>query len=316
MKSLTAKIVLTTLIALLVAHANAQYPNKPVRLIVPFAAGDALDGSARVLADLLAPVLGQQIIVDNRAGAAGAIAAEVVAKGPADGYTLLYGTTAMITITPYVRKVAYDPAELDAVARVSALTALVAVNKDFPAKTLAEFVAEAKKNPGKFSYATAGEGTLLHLIGESLQSTLGIKLLHVPYKGMAPAVTDFLSGQINVFIEPVVLSHIQAGRGTALAVIGDKRLQEIPNAPTMKELGIPFNATAWFGIFVPKGTQRTAVDKLASGISSVIGRSEFASKLPPAVFPAFQSAEQFAKTIEADRTMYRTVIKQLDLKLD
>lgn len=154
------KCGIAAVLVLAMFQSQAQYPSKPIRLVVHFAAGDALDSSARVLSDLLNPVMGQQVLVDNRPGAAGAIAAEGVAKSSADGYTLLYGTTAMMTITPYVRKLAYDPSQFDTVDCVSALTVVVAVDKDFPATNWADFVAAARKNPGKFSYATAGEGTL------------------------------------------------------------------------------------------------------------------------------------------------------------
>lgn len=132
--------------------------------------------------------------------------------------------------------------------------------------------------------------------------------MHVPYKGMAPALTDFLAGRINVFFEPVVIGHLQAGRGRAVAVIGDNRLIELPDTPTLAELGVPFKAKAWFGVFAPRGTPREAVDRLSAAIRTVTATNDFRAKLPPAIFPAFLSAEQFAHSIDEDRAMYRAVI--------
>ena len=310
--------LLFPLFVLFLGHgAHAEYPDKIIRLIVPFPAGAGLDTSARVFAELLRPALGQQVIVENRPGAAGDIAADAVAKSSADGYTLLYGTTAMITITPYLRKTPYDPAvDLVPVSRVATLDTVVAVNKDFPASTWAEFVDIAKRNPGKYTYASSGDGTFLHLAGEHLQAVTGMKLLHVPYKGMAQAITDFLSGQINVVLEPAVIQHVRAGRGKALAVFSDIRLPELPGVPTIKELGVPFELKAWFGIFAPRGTPREVVGKLVGAIAQISERPEFRDKLPTAVFSAYMPPEIFAKSIDDERAVYRGIIKRLNLRLE
>lgn len=315
MKQLKWLFLSLTLLA--AAGAHAEYPDRIVRLIVPFAAGDALDSSARVFAELLRPALGQPVIVENRPGAAGDIAAEAVAKSSADGYTLLYGTTAMMTITPYVRKSPYDPAaDFAPVARVATLTALVAVNRDFPAANWSEFVDLARRNPGKYSFASSGEGTMLHLAGEQLQSAATIKLLHVPYKGMAQAITDFLSGQINIVLEPAVIQHVRAGRGKALAVFSDRRLPELPNVPTLKELGVATEIKPWFGIFAPRATPREIVARLSGAISQITERSEFKEKLPPAVFSGYVPPEAFAKSIGEERAIYQAIIKRLNLRLN
>jgi tripartite-type tricarboxylate transporter receptor subunit TctC len=307
-------------LALLVALPGyAQYPNKVVRLVIPFAPGDGPDLSARVLVDRLSAVLGQQVIAENRPGAAGSIAAEYVAKqAPADGYTLLYATTAMMTITPQLRKTGYDPAtDFETVSRVASAVMIVAVNKTFPASTWPEFVAEAKRNPGKYSIASSGEGTILHLAGEHLQNVAGIKLLHVPYKGLALAITDFLSGQINVTLEPAsVLPHIKAGNGKALLVLDEKPLADFPGVPTLAQYNMPFDLKPWFGVFAPHGTPKEVTTRLAAATAQVAADPAFREKLPSGLFPAYLDSPAFNKLMESDRAAYREVIKRLNLRLD
>jgi tripartite-type tricarboxylate transporter receptor subunit TctC len=299
------------------AHpATAQSSARPLRLVVPFPAGDALDASARTLADQLAPLLSQPVIVDNRPGAGGNIAAEAVARAPADGYTIMYATTAMLAITPYLRQTPYDPEkDFDPVARVSTISLVVAVNADHPAKTWAELVTLSRQNPGKYTWATPGDGTLIHLMGEQLQTLAGVRWTHVPYKGMGQAVSDFLAGQINVYLEPGIVPQANAGKARLLAILADTRLAEAPAVPTLREAGLPFETTGWFGIVAPRGTPGEAIARLSAAIRTATGQREFASRLPPAVAPAFQSSSDFAATVRNDRQVYQALIKRLDLKL-
>jgi len=299
------------------AVSHAQYPNKVVRLIVPFAAGDSPDVSARVLASEMTAALGQQVIVENRPGASGAIAAEAVAKAPADGYTLLYSTTAIMAITPQLRKTPYDPVDFDPVARVAAASLVLTVNKNFPASTWPEFVEEVKRNPGKYTYASSGDGTILHLGAEHLQSVAGIKLVHVPYKGLAPAMTDFLSGQINATFElSSVLPHIRAGNAKPIVVLDNRQLPEIPDVPTATKYNVAFDLKPWFGVFAPRGTPKEVMAKLATTLAQITATPTYKEKLPAGLFPAYLDPTAFAQSIRSDQTAYGAVIKRLNLKLE
>ena len=309
-------VALSAMLCVLATPAFSQYPNKPVRLVVPFAPGDALDTTARVFGESLRVSLHQPVIVENRPGAAGSIAAEAVAKAAPDGYTLLWGTTAMLTVTPYLRQAPHDPNELEPIARLTEVALPIAVNHDLPVRTWNEFVDLARRNPGKYTFASSGEGTLLHLIGEQLQSVADIKLLHVPYKGMAPALTDYLSGQINVMLEPVVIPHVKAGKGKALAIIGNRRLAELPDVPTAKELGLNFDMKPWFGLFAPRGTPQEIVAQLNKASSAIADRQEFTDKMPPGVRSSYLSTAEFTRSIEVDRGTYKAIIQRLNIRLD
>ena len=306
------------LAALLAAPLHAQYPNKVVRLVIPFAPGDSPDLSARLLAERLGSHLGQQVIAENRPGAAGSIAAESVAKSAPDGYTLLYATTAMMAITPQLRKTQYDPVkDFETISRVAAAVLVVVVNKAFPANNWPDFVAEAKRNPGKYTFASSGEGTILHLSGEHLQNVNGFKLLHVPYKGLAPAVIDLLSGQVNVTMElSSVLPHVKAGNAKALIVLDDKPLADLPGVPTLKEYPMPFDLKPWFGVFAPHGTSKEITAKVDAAIAKITAEPGFREKLPAGLFPAYMDAASYNKLMDSDRAAYREVIKRLNLKLD
>ena len=306
------------LAALLAAPLHAQYPNKVVRLVIPFAPGDSPDLSARLLAERLGSHLGQQVIAENRPGAAGSIAAESVARSAPDGYTLLYATTAMMAITPQLRKTQYDPVkDFETVSRVAAAVLVVVVNKAFPANNWPDFVAEAKRNPGKYTFASSGEGTILHLSGEHLQNANGFKLLHVPYKGLAPAVIDLLSGQVNVTMElSSVLPHVKAGNAKALIVLDDKPLADLPGVPTLKQYPMPFDLKPWFGVFAPHGTSKEITAKVDAAIAKIAAEPGFRDKLPAGLFPAYMDAASYNKLMESDRAAYREVIKRLNLKLD
>jgi tripartite-type tricarboxylate transporter receptor subunit TctC len=312
------KVLLLLLAASASQVTHAQYPNKVVRLIVPFAAGDSPDVSARVLAAQMSTALGQQVIVENRPGASGAIAAEAVARSPADGYTLLYSPTAVIAITPQLRKTPYDPnADFEPVARVAAASLVLTVNKSFPASTWPEFVAEVKANPGKYTYASSGDGTILHLSAEHLQSLAGLKLTHVPYKGLAPAMTDLLSGQVNATLElSSVLPHIRAGNAKPILVLDDRTVVEVPDVPTIKKYNVAFDLKPWFGVFAPRGTPKDVMAKLTSTIAQIVATPAYKEKLPAGLFPSYLDAAAFGQSIKADQTAYGAVIKRLNLKLE
>ncbi|WP_456280933.1 tripartite tricarboxylate transporter substrate binding protein [Cupriavidus sp. JZ107] len=268
MKSLTlATVVLGLAAALTTPAAQAAYPERPIRWIVPFPAAGAMDNIARTLGEEMSQTLGQSIVVENRPGAGGNIGAELVARSPADGYTMLIVANGIAVNPALYRKLSYDPIKDFAPVSLLAVVpnVLVANKAKTSAKTVPEVIASAKSQPGKYTYASAGNGTSIHLAGELFTSMAGVELLHVPYKGSGPAVTDLLGGQVDYMFDSITSAkpHIDAGKLTAIAVTTSKRSATLPNVPTVAEAGLPgYELSPWFAAFVPAGTPPAVVESL------------------------------------------------------
>ena len=263
-------------------HAQSAYPNKPITLVVPTAAGGTTDLSARMLAQALAPVIGQSIVVDNKGGGNGNIAANQVKRAPADGHTLLMQYSGYHVISPHVTKQKqWDLTDFQAVANVISAPQIIVVRADLPVKTLDELIAYAKANPGKLNYASSGNGSLQHVTGAMLEQQAGIKMVHVPYKGTGPALQDLLAGQVDLTFgtAPPFMPHISMGKLKVLAVTSKDRLSSLPQVPTTAEAGYPkVNATSWFAVFAPVSTPKAVVDKLTADISQVVRSTAFVQK--------------------------------------
>ena len=261
-----------------------SYPNRPLRFVVPFPAGGPTDIVARPLAQMLSQVLGQQVVVDNRGGAGGSIGAEVVAKAPADGYTLFIGTVGTHAINPSLyRKLPYD-AEKDftPLGLVAMAPVAVVVNANAPYANIAELIAAAKREPGAINFASAGNGTPGHLTGEMFAKAAGVDLKHIPYKGSAPALTDVLGGQVPLMFDPVqsVLQHIRSGKLRALAISSSARSNVLPNVATLAASGLKgFEATAWWAMYAPAGLPASMTEKLSAEINRIVATESFRSKL-------------------------------------
>lgn len=305
---LAAALFSTVLLA--PAHAASD---TPLRLVVPFPPGDGLETAARVLADRAATELGRSIVVENRPGASGAIAAEAVARSD-DGVTFLLGTTAMMTITPYLKTTPYAPADFKPVARAATIAPIFTVRPDLPVSDWKEFVWLAKKNPGKYTYGSPGEGTSIHMGMEVLQKAAGIQVLQVPYKGMGPALQDFLGGRIDIYTEPAIIAHVQAGKAKALMTMGEKRLPELPDVPTAEELGVEMKLQPWIGVFAPKAAPDELVQRLEQAMSRAVSDPAFATKLPPGVQPSFLAAMPFGAQIQEEQRVFGGLIDELGLK--
>jgi tripartite-type tricarboxylate transporter receptor subunit TctC len=310
-----------------VAGAAAQtalpaYASKPVRLVCPFPPGGVVDTVSRIVAQKLSESLGQPVIVDNRSGAGGNIAAEFVAKSPADGYTLLTGTIATHAINPSLySKMPYD-AERDfvPVSMAAINTNLVLVNPRFAVGSIAELIAWAKANPGKLNYGTAGAGTAQHLAGELFKTTAGIDMVHVPYKGAAPGINDLLAGQIPLMFVDISISlpHVRAGRLRALAVTGGKRSLQLPDVPTIAESGLPgFDVTAWFGVFAPAGTPRDIVTRLNADIVRGLAVPEVRERLLAVGLEAVTGTpEQLGAFVKSEIAKWGRVVRLSGAKAD
>jgi tripartite-type tricarboxylate transporter receptor subunit TctC len=260
--------VLAALCAALAWSAAApaqEYPSKPVRILVGFPSGGATDLVARLLQPRLADALKQEIIVDNRPGANGVIAADLAAKAPPDGYTLHLATLAALTISPTITKVPYDPfRDFTPIARLVELQNIFVVLPKLPARNMEELAALARSRPGALNFASSGAGSTGHLSGELLKSMAGIDMVHIPYKGGGPALTDFFGGQVDVFIAIVstVVPHVQTGKARALAVTGYKRAAALPDVPTVAESGFPgYESTNWYCLVGPPGLPSSIVDR-------------------------------------------------------
>ncbi len=279
------------------ADLAPAYPNRPIRLIVPFPPGGGTDIVARAIVVKLAEGWGQQIIIDNRGGAGGVIGADTVAKSTPDGYTLLFGTPGALVINPLLNsKLPYDAMRDFAPVSLLALNPqLLAVHNSLPVNTVKELIALAKAQPGKLNYASVGEGTPNHLAMELFKSMTGTDMVHVPYKGAAPAVTDLVGGHVQLMFNPMppLLPHVKSGRLKALAVGGTQRSSALPDVPTVAEAGVPgYEYVTWYSIVAPAKTPRAIINKLNARLAAVLVMPDVAQRL------SVQGAEPRASTPE------------------
>ena len=306
----------------LLSHAQAPFPSKPIRIVVPFPAGGTTDILARAVAQKLTETLGQSVVVDNRPGAGGNIGAELVAKSPPDGYTLLMGTvgTHAINASLYA-KMPYDHVkDFAPVILVAGVPNVLVVNPSVPANNVQELIAYIKANPGKVNFASSGSGTSIHLAGELFKTMAGVSMTHVPYKGSAPAVTDLLGGQVQLMFDnlPSALPQIKAGKLRALAVTSAQRASALPDVPTVAEAGLPgFDATSWFGLLAPAGTPKDVVAKLNAEVAKWLASPEAREKLASqGAIAAGQSPEDFTRHIAAETAKWQKVVKESGAKVD
>jgi tripartite-type tricarboxylate transporter receptor subunit TctC len=303
--------------------ASAQtpaYPTKPIRFVVPFPPGGGNDTIARLIGQRLAASLGQQVVIDNRAGAGGVIGAEAVARSPADGYTMLLAGVATFGIGPNLRrKIPYDPVrDFDAVSLIASAPLLVVVHPSLPVKSVKELIAFAKARPGQINYASNGVGASSHLAVELFNIMTGTRLVHIPYKGLSQALTDVLAGQVPVMFSSAVamLPHVKSGKVRAIAMTGDRRSPAIPAIPTVIEAGVPgYETGSWYGVVVPAGTPKAAVSRLAQEIVAITKSPEITARLvDEAVIPVASSPEAFAAHIRSELARWAKVIRAANIE--
>lgn len=313
-----------TLTALLTVSGTAtaqNYPNRPVRFIVPFAPGGNTDLQGRLIAQKLSEAWAQQVVVDNRGGAGGTLAVDMAAKAAPDGYTLVLASFGNILVGPALyRKLPYDPVrDLAPVVLVSTPPGLLVVNPTLPAKDVQELIAYARSNPGRINYGSAGNGVWNHLFGELFKSMAKIEMTHVPYKGTAPAITDLIGGQLQMMMSPfpTALPHVKNGRLRALAVTDAKRSPVVPNIPTVAESGLPgYAAASWFALLAPAGTPQLIITKLNRDVNRILAEAAVR-----AVFvgdgsePVGGTTEDLARSIREGMAKWGKLVRDLNVQL-
>ena len=279
---LAAAVLLVGLLGPTLAPAQ-EYPVRPLHLVVPFPPGGGVDTLARIVGPKLQASLGQPVIVENKAGAAGIIGVDYVAKSPPDGYTLVVGSPGNMSVAPALNsKLPYKPlTDFAPIAMGVRIPTLLVVHPSFPANTVQELIAVAKASPGKYNFSSGGQGTALHLAGELFKLQAGVDIHHIPYKGTSPAITDLLAGQVNMmFSDPSILQHVKAGKLRALAQTTASRAPSIPDLPTIAESGVPgYSATNWYGFFSPAGTPPAVVQKLNGAFIKALQESDVVNTL-------------------------------------
>jgi tripartite-type tricarboxylate transporter receptor subunit TctC len=319
--SLLKKLAAILAVACIPAAVQAQaYPAKPIRLVVPYSPGGGADNAARIIAARLTTTLGQTVVIDNRPGGSGMIGAQAVAQAAADGYTVLYDASAF-AVNPALRKMAFDPAkDLIPVSLAVTVPNIFVVPPSAPYKTVQEFVDHARKHPGEMTYASYGAGSAAHLIGELLKNQAGIDLLHVPYKGGAPALTDLMGGQVNSYFANAASSmgYVKSGKLRALAVTSAKRMAALPDVPTLAESGFKnFEVLEWNGFFVPKGTPKEIVDRLSTEIKAATMDPSTRQKLEGlGVDPVGSTPEAFAKFVQSEMSRWAALVKSNKITVD
>ena len=303
------------------ALAQGAYPTKTVTMVVPTAAGGTPDLSARMLAQALSPVLGQSVIVDNKGGGNGNIAASIVKRAEPDGSTVFMQYSGYHVISPHITKQKqWDQADFQPVANVISAPQIIVVRNDLPVKTLPELMAYAKANPGKLNYASSGNGSLQHVTGAMLEQQGSIKMVHVPYKGTGPALQDLLGGQVDLTFgtAPPFMPHIASGKLRVLAVTGKQRLPSLPDVPTTAEAGYPkVDATSWFALFVPAAVPKPVVDKLTADIRTVVQSAAFQQKaLEQGATADYQTPAQLGDKVKADLANWAQVVKSSKIEAE
>jgi len=308
------------LVGVLPVHAQ-NYPVRPVRMIVPFSPGGATDVPARILAQRLSEAFGHQIVIDNRPGAGGVLGADAVAKAPPDGYTLLLTATTHVISASLYKKLPYDAIrDFAPVMLIGSGPNVLTVHPSLPAKNVRELISLAKARPGKIDYASSGNGSAQHLFGALFMSLADIRMMHIPYKGSAPATTDLIAGQVSVGFPGIalVLPHTKAGRLRALAVTSAERSKAMPDVPSIAEAGVPgYAATLWLGLLAPKGTPPEIVQKLYDEIAKVLRQPEVESAyLATGTDVTISNPEQFGRFVKTEYDKWAKVIKAVDAQVN
>jgi tripartite-type tricarboxylate transporter receptor subunit TctC len=316
-------IVAAFLTALLPAASLAQsWPAKPVKMVVPFSAGGSTDTVARIIAEKLTPRVGQPVLVENKAGAGGSVGSDMVAKSAPDGYTMLVGTSSTMAILPYLyRKPPYDPnKDFAPLVLLGTADIMVVVNSEVPVRSIPELLAYAKANPGKLTFASGGNGSISHLLGEYFKSMAGVDLLHVPYKGDAQMVTDLIGGQVNMAFGTAVafLPHVKSGKVRALAVTNPKRSTTQTELPTVTESGVPgYEAVQWFGIAVPVGTPKEIIARVNTEILAILAMPEVRARFAGLGFDVVGGPpDAFADFLRAENAKWKKIAEIAGTKLD
>ncbi len=304
------------------AAAQTAFPSKPIKIIVGFPAGGPLDAHARLLADRLGQLLGQPIIVDYKAGAGGTVGADFVAKSDPDGYTLLMANTGTMTINPaiYPKNPYQTLRDFAPVARTAMQPLAIVVNPSVPANTLQELVALAKKNPGRLNYGSAGNGGISHLVPEMFKAATGTFIVHIPYKGSAPAFTDLLAGQVQMMAEsiPQASQYVKQGKLRALAVTSRERSNALPDTPTLIEAGVKdFDVVGFYGVLAPAATPKPVMDKLAAAFKATLETPEIRSRMvSQGADPAYLGPEAFTKYLASEMPKWAKAVKDSGARLD
>lgn len=319
------KVMLAVLVGFSFSSAIAQevYPNKPIRLIVPFPPGGSTDIFARMLGDKLTQSWKQPIIVENKPGASGQIAIDSLLKAPSDGYTVFMGHIGTLSVNPSLfETLNYNPQkDLMPVSRIATVPNILVINPSLPFKTTAELVAYAKKNPGKLNYSSGGNGGAAHIAMEYFKMAAGVDIMHIPYKGTVPSVTDLLGGQVNMTMTgaPPLMQHIQVNKLRALGVSSTKRIDALPSVPAIAESGVAglngFDATQWYGLVVKAGTSKDIIAKLNAGVKETFENPAARERLKgEGAIVQTDTPEEFAKFIQSETVRWARVIKTANVK--
>jgi len=297
-----------------------DYPNRPIKIVIPFPAGGSTDAMARNLGPALGKVLGQSIVIENKSGASGTVGADFVAKATPDGYTILMGTLHLTIAQSVFPKLNYRiDKDLVPIGTVGMIPNVVVVNASIPANNIKELVALTKANPNKYDYASVGPGSAHHLIGEMFKIKTGANLTHIPYRGSAPAVVDLLGGQVSVMFDtiPSALPHIKDGKTKALAVTTSKRSSALPNVPTLIESGVAIDVGTWNGLMAPAGTDPAIIDKLNRAVVTVLNDPEMRKQLQAlGIEPLPSSPAELKARINKEIVDYSNLAKELKLSVD
>ena len=301
------------------AVAQGTYPDHPIRMVLPFSAGGGTDAVGRIVAKALSERLKQQVIVDNRAGAGSTIGTDIVAKAAPDGYTLLFASAAHSFSPTVYAKLPYSQDDFAAIAVVNVTPLMLTINPSVPAKDLKSFIALLKANPGKYTYASSGQGTTLHIAAEHFVKTAGVDVVHVPYKGEAPALSDLLGGQVSFMVgqASTAVPYVKNGKLVGLGVTTPKRMASFPEMPTIAEAGLPgFAAYGWNVIFAPKGTPRAIVDKLNREINAVIASPDVQARFADLGLEVLEptTPEGAAAFVTAETNKWAPVIRAAGVK--
>ena len=317
-----ALLALAAAAALPTVALAQTYPSKPVRLIVPFAPGGTTDIVARIVSEKMGASLGQQVVVENKAGGGGSVGALEMIKAAPDGHVLGMATVSTTAANPAINaKIGYNPAvDFTPIINIAATPNVIAVHPSFPARDYKGFIAELKKNPGKYSYSSSGTGGIGHLQTELFKSLANVFMTHIPYRGAGPALNDTVAGQVQVIFDnmPSALPFIKDGRLIPIVVAAPQRLTQLPNVPTFKEVGLePVNRMAYYGVLAPKGTSKDVVDKVAAAVKKALEDATVRKRIEDTgSLIVANTPEQFAAQMKAELEIYKSVVTKQKLSLD